>query len=92
MDDAKSSAIANISRIDAIPLILEIARQITGMRFAAVARVTDTQWIACAVRDNLAFGLSTGGELDLKTTICDEIRDCGARRHYRSRSRGHSLP
>ncbi|WP_223796753.1 GAF domain-containing sensor histidine kinase [Sphingomonas nostoxanthinifaciens] len=64
-----------MARIDAVPSILEIACRITGLRFAAVARVTDTSWIACAVRDEIDFGLEVGGSLDLKTTICDEIRD-----------------
>lgn len=66
-----------IGRIDAVPSILEIACRITGLRFAAVARVTDTSWTACAVRDEIEFGLGVGGALDLKTTICDEIRDSG---------------
>lgn len=44
------------------------------MGFAAVARVTEDRWVACAVRDEIAFGLQPGGELEIKTTICDEIR------------------
>jgi signal transduction histidine kinase len=47
------------------------------MRFAAVARVTEDSWTACAVRDEIDFGLKPGGELPLKTTICDEIRASG---------------
>lgn len=77
MTEAVASDIAAIARIDAVPSILEIACRITGLRFAAVARVTDTSWTACAVRDEIAFGLGVGGSLDLKTTICDEIRDSG---------------
>jgi signal transduction histidine kinase len=49
----------------------------TGMRFATVARVTEDTWTACAVRDEIDFGLQAGSELPLKTTICDEIRACG---------------
>jgi signal transduction histidine kinase len=49
----------------------------TGMGFAAIARVTEDRWVACAVRDQIAFGLTPGGELDLQTTICDEIRQSG---------------
>ena len=49
----------------------------TGMRFATVARVTEDRWVACAVRDEIDFGLKPGGELPLKTTICNEIRNCG---------------
>lgn len=47
------------------------------MGFAAIARVTDEQWIACEVRDEIQFGLKPGGELELKTTICHEIRQSG---------------
>jgi signal transduction histidine kinase len=66
-----------ISQIDAIPKILDVVCRTTGMGFAAVARVTEHRWIACAVRDEIAFGLQPGGELQVETTICDEIRDTG---------------
>lgn len=63
-----------IARIAAVDSILEIVCRATGMGFAAVARVTETQWIACAVKDDISFGLKPGGELELETTICNEIR------------------
>ena len=47
------------------------------MGFAAVARVTNEKWVACIVRDEIAFGLVPGGELKLETTICHEIRQSG---------------
>ena len=50
---------------------------VTGMGFAAVARVTEQRWIACLVEDRIAFGLEPGGELKIRETICDEIRDSG---------------
>ena len=56
---------------------LEVICRTTGMGFAAVARVTQDRWIACAVCDEIAFGLLPGEELDVKTTIGDEIRDSG---------------
>ena len=62
-------------RIAAVPTILEVVCRTTGMGFAAVARVTEDRWIACAVRDEIAFGFAPGGELKVETTICDEIRD-----------------
>ncbi|MFM0140095.1 GAF domain-containing sensor histidine kinase [Caballeronia grimmiae] len=46
----------------------------TGMGFAAVARVTDESWTACAVQDNVGFGLKPGGQLELQTTLCFESR------------------
>ena len=55
--------ITKIAKIDAVPLILKMIKQITGMRFAAVARVTEAKWVACAVDDSIDFGLQTGGEL-----------------------------
>jgi hypothetical protein len=69
--------VENIARIEAVPMILEVVCRTTGMGFAAVARVTEDRWVACAVRDEIAFGLIPGGELEVGTTICDEIRQTG---------------
>ena len=66
-----------IEKIAAVPTILEVICRTTGMGFAAVARVTADRWIACAVRDEVAFGLEPGGELQIETTLCDEIRETG---------------
>jgi signal transduction histidine kinase len=70
-------AVGAIARIDAVPTILEVVCRTTGMGFAAVARVTEDRWVACAVRDNIQFGLPVGGELEVATTICHEIRGSG---------------
>lgn len=76
MDDSSlKNDVALIARIGAVKTILEVVCRTTGMGFAAVARVTDTRWVACDVRDEISFGLQAGGELEIKTTICDEIRD-----------------
>jgi signal transduction histidine kinase len=69
--------VESISRIDAVRTILEVVCRSTGMGFAAVARVTEHRWIACAVRDEIEFGLEPGGELKVETTICSEIRNHG---------------
>jgi len=69
--------VAAVGVIDAIPKLLEVVCRSTGMGFAAVARVTEDRWVACAVRDEIAFGLQVGGELVVSTTICDEIRASG---------------
>lgn len=66
--------IDSISKIPAVANILEIVCNTTGMGFSAVARVTSDRWIVCAVNDKINFGLSPGGELELETTICNEIR------------------
>jgi signal transduction histidine kinase len=77
LDAALTADIASVARIDAVASILEVVCRTTGMGFAAVARVTEERWVACAVRDEIAFGLLPGGELSVKTTICDEIRASG---------------
>lgn len=69
-----SAAIAAVQKIESVPLILEMVKQATGMRFAAVARVTDKHWVTCAVDDSIDFGLIPGSHLELETTICHEIR------------------
>src|ERR1700709_1629765 len=66
--------IVAVQRIAAVPRILEVVCRSTGMGFAAVARVTDERWVCCAVRDEIEFGLVPGGELEVETTICHEIR------------------
>jgi signal transduction histidine kinase len=64
-----------IANIEAVATILQVVCESTGMGFAAVARVTKQQWVACAVLDKIDFGMVAGGELELETTICHEIRD-----------------
>lgn len=67
-----------VQRIDAVPSILRLICKNTGMGFAAVARVSERSWIACAVRDEVNFGLAAGGALDLHTTLCFESRSARA--------------
>lgn len=77
MDNLRPDILADINAIQnipAIPNILEVICKSTGMGFAAVARVTSDQWIACGVLDKINFGLQPGGALVLETTICNEIR------------------
>ncbi|MDO9405715.1 MAG: GAF domain-containing sensor histidine kinase [Polaromonas sp.] len=75
-DDAELIAkdIAAIGAISAVPSMLRIVCEMTGMGFAAVARVTDGTWTACAVEDNIQFGLQVGGQLPVNTTLCIEAR------------------
>lgn len=69
--------IAAVQGIPEVETILEAMCRITGMGFAAVARVTEDRWIACQLLDKIEFGLKPGDELKIKTTICDEIRASG---------------
>jgi signal transduction histidine kinase len=73
-DEAIARDVAAIGRISAVPSLLKVICQHTGMGFAAVARVTDGTWTACAVEDTIQFGLKPGGRLELQTTLCSESR------------------
>lgn len=75
-DDPRRQDIRQISLIREVPLILEACRQATGMGFTAVARVTEDRWITCASLDYLNFGLLPGDELEVGSTICQEVRTC----------------
>jgi len=66
--------IDTVARIASVELILDVICRTTGMRFAAVARVTEDRWVCLASNDQIEFGLGPGGELDIETTICHEIR------------------
>jgi len=63
-----------VQNIFSVPTMLDVVCRVTGMGFAAIARVSEDRWIACSVRDDISFGLKAGGELELETTICNEIR------------------
>ncbi|MDM0031113.1 GAF domain-containing sensor histidine kinase [Variovorax sp. J22P271] len=75
-DDPQDIArdVAAVGRISAVPSLLRLICQNSGMGFAAVARVTDGTWTACAVQDDIQFGLAPGGQLDVQTTLCRESR------------------
>jgi len=67
--------ISAVQRVPGVEKMLEKVCALTGMGFAAVARVTSERWIACQLIDRIEFGLKAGDELVIKTTICDEIRE-----------------
>jgi phosphoserine phosphatase RsbU/P len=83
--------VATVARISAVPTILRVIGQTTGLRLTLIARVTDDMWKACAVHDRMDFGLVPGGLLDVSTTLCSEVQktrravviDCASRdAHY----------
>ena len=77
MNDDLNSETVDLGRDQRLRAMLRRICDVTDMGFAAVARVTQTRWIACLVEDRIDFGLDPGGELKIHETICDEIRDSG---------------
>ena len=76
--DEIAKDVAAVNKLQAVPTLLEVLCETTGMRFAAVARVTESTWTACAVKDDINFGLAPGGQLDLETTLCIEAKRSNA--------------
>ncbi|AHX15526.1 histidine kinase [Dyella jiangningensis] len=76
-NDAAARDVDLVARLPMVASILEAVTRETGMRFATVARVSETRWTACAVHDTINFGLRAGQDLVLETTICNEIREHG---------------
>ncbi len=74
MSSSIAADIATIGRISAVPAMLQVISETTGMGFVTVARVTESSWTACAVLDKVDFGVVTGDALVLETTICHDIR------------------
>src|SRR5580700_1550465 len=70
--------IAAVNKLQAVPTLLEVLCETTGMRFAAVARVSDSTWTACVVKDGINFGLTAGGQLDIESTLCIESKRSNA--------------
>ena len=66
-----------MAAIPAIDTILQVICRTTGLRYAAVARVTEDRWVCLAAQDELQFGLTPGWELQVQTTICHEIHGHG---------------
>jgi hypothetical protein len=76
MDTLVEQALADCDD-DSVRAILAQVCALTDMGFAALARVTENRWITCQVLDKIEFGLTPGGELEVQTTICNEIRQHG---------------
>lgn len=76
--DELATAIALVGDDDALRAVLGEVQRLTQMQFAAIAFVTEERWIASLVSDEQDFGLTAGDELDVKTTLCSEVRSCSS--------------
>lgn len=68
---------ALLADLKAIPGVLELAVEITGMPVAILARITETRWVALAVLDTIGLGLHPGLVIDPIVTLCQEVRKTG---------------
>lgn len=63
-----ASDVEAIGRISIVETALQVLRRTTGLRIALVARVTEDSWTACAVLDDVGFGIKPGDQLDVTKT------------------------
>src|SRR5579875_417374 len=75
-EDPIRAAFDAATRYADVDAILEVCARTTGMGYCVVAHVTEERWLACAVLDEISFGLPPGGELPIKSTLCNEVREC----------------
>lgn len=75
MKSAVQKDVSALSRIEAVMMILKTLNDMTGLRYSLVARLTEDTWTACAILDNMNFGLQPGDELVLQSTYCNTIRE-----------------
>jgi signal transduction histidine kinase len=69
-----SADIEAVQSISAVPTILRVVAETTGMGFVCIARVDADSWTTCAVHDEIGFGLKPGDALEVATTLCKEVR------------------
>ena len=72
-----SGDLAAINQISIVPQLLDVICRTTKLRFAAISRVTDDRWLACATIDKIPIGLNTGDELDANDTFCNLVYKTG---------------
>ncbi|MBF8780563.1 GAF domain-containing protein [Pseudomonas fulva] len=65
---------AVISQIEATTNVLRLVTRVTQMRFAAIAKLTDSEWITCSVYDPGQLGIDPGESAPIDTTICSEFK------------------
>jgi len=74
MEYLTAADIDAVQSISAVPTILRVVAETTGLGFVCIARVTGDSWTTCAVLDRVGFGLQPGDALDVATTLCDQVR------------------
>lgn len=75
--EIRDAEIQQIRQIPDVQGLLGRVLQLTGLSFAAVARVTDQRWTALAVEDRANFGIVPGQDMILEKTLCNEVRQRG---------------
>jgi hypothetical protein len=60
--------IHSLNQIEAVRTVLKMLSRTLGLRIAVVARIQEGAWTACAILDEIGFGLQAGDHLNLAHT------------------------
>lgn len=64
---------AAIAEIEATTSILSIVTRMTRMRFAAIAKFDNSDWVVCSVHDIGEMGINAGDTLPVEITLCSDF-------------------
>lgn len=75
MNAPTQSDLIHAQRLPALPSILRALRGLTNMRFAALVRLTGSDWQACVVDDQAGLGIRAGDVWEVDNTLCHTVRE-----------------
>lgn len=62
-----------ISEIETTTNILKLIVRLTGMRFAAIVKFSENDWVACSVNDEICLGIKEGEQFPLEHSMCGNL-------------------
>lgn len=63
-----------IAEIEATTSILSLVTRLTQMRFAAIAKFTESEWIVCSTYDESELEIEAGDSLPVEITLCSDFK------------------
>jgi len=62
-----------IAEIEATTNILKLIVRVTGLRFAAIVKFCEKDWVACSVTDEICLGIKGGERFPLEHSMCSNL-------------------
>lgn len=62
-----------IAEIEATTNILKLIVRVTGLRFAAIVKFCEEDWVACCVNDEICLGIKNGENFPLEYSMCSNL-------------------
>lgn len=62
-----------IAEIEATTNILKLIVRVTGLRFAAIVKFCEKDWVACSVNDEICLGIKNGENFPLEYSMCSNL-------------------